>query len=601
MNRRLHATATVLRRIGHNAVIAIVLVACAVAHPWAAFADTPQAADSATANAIKHWQDLRFGMFIHWGPVALRGTEAGWSRGREVPAEEYDQLYKQFDPTEFNADHWVALAKSAGMQYIVFTTKHHDGFCMWPTKFGDYDIGQSPFRRDVVGELAAACRRGGIQFSTYYSLPDWHSPDYALHSPGGSVKNPTANMARHVELVKNQTRELVENYGPLGVMWFDGDWEEPWTAAYGDELYDYLKGIQPSLIINNRVSRGRLSTNADGSPAGKGDFDTPEQHVGDFDRGQPWESCITLGQNWNWKQDEKIKSLKTCIQTLLYSVGGDGNLLLNVGPMPTGEIELRQASRLREIGAWLAKYGGGVYGSRGGPFIPGDWGVSTCKGDKIYLYIMDWPGVGPLLLPGINQKIVGYRTLSGGEAKVVASSSDITVDLSREHRNPIATVIELTVSGKAFDISPAPVTLRSGSLAFDRPTTASNVFDDMSEYDASRATDDDRSTRWATDAVTAAWLEVDLGELTTISRIEIDEPEEYQRVESFQVQRYDGRQWHVLVEGDAIGTQWVREVPPTPASRVRLIILQSKDGPTIDEFRVFSSQSEVATTPYRQE
>jgi alpha-L-fucosidase len=176
-------------------------------------------------------------------------------------------------------------------------------------------------------------------------------------------------MARHVELVKNQTRELVENYGPLGVMWFDGDWEEPWTAAYGDELYDYLKGIQPSLIINNRVSRGRLSTNADGSPAGKGDFDTPEQHVGDFDRGQPWESCITLGQNWNWKQDEKIKSLKTCIQTLLYSVGGDGNLLLNVGPMPTGEIELRQASRLREIGAWLAKYGGGVYGSRGGPFI----------------------------------------------------------------------------------------------------------------------------------------------------------------------------------------------------------------------------------------
>jgi hypothetical protein len=175
------------------------------------------------------------------------------------------------------------------------------------------------------------------------------------------------------------------------------------------------------------------------------------------------------------------------------------------------------------------------------------------------------------------------------------------VDLSREHRDPIATVVELTVSGQAYDITPAPVTLRSGSLAFDRPTTTSNVFEEMSEYDASRATDDDRSTRWATDAVTAAWLEVDLGELTTISRIEIDEPEEYQRVESFQVQRYDGRQWHVLVDGDAIGTQWVREVPPTPASRVRLIILRSKEGPTIDEFRVFSSQSEVATTPYRQE
>lgn len=588
-------TAAVFGVTAHSTSVAVLLAACVALNGRLALADESTEDDSATANSIKHWQELRFGMFVHWGPVALRGTEAGWSRGREVPAEEYDELYKQFNPTEFDADGWVAIAKSAGMQYIVFTTKHHDGFCMWPTKVADYHIGQSPFRRDVVGELAAACRRGGIQFSTYYSIPDWRSPDYALLSPGGSVKNPTPNMPRHFELVKSQTRELLENYGPLGVMWFDGDWEEPWTAEYGDKLYDDLKKIQPSLIINNRVSKGRLSTNADGSPAGKGDFDTPEQHLGEFDRVHPWESCITLGQNWNWRPDEKLKSLKSCIQTLLHAVGGDGNLLLNVGPMPNGEIELRQASRLREIGAWLANYGEGVYGSRGGPFTPGDWGTSTCKDDKVYLFIMDWPGVGPLTLPAISQQIVGYRTLSGGEAKITATPAGITVELSRSQRDPIATVIELTVSGQAFDIPPAPVTIRSGSLAFGRPTTASNVFDDMSEYDASRATDDDRSTRWATDEIATAWLEVDLGELTTISRIEIEEPEEYQRVESFQVQRFDGRQWHVLEEGEAIGPQWTREVPPVPASRVRLIVWRSKGGPTIDEFRVFSSQDEVAT------
>jgi len=578
-------------------ILAIALSAFAAWGSSLARADDPSVTDAATADAIKHWQDLRFGLFVHWGPVSLKGTEAGWSRGSEVPAEEYDALYKQFNPTEFNADRWVAIAKSAGMRYLVFTTKHHDGFCMWPTKAADYHIGQSPFRRDVVGELAAACRRGGIQFSTYYSIPDWRSPNYGLLSPGGSVKNPTPNMPRHFELVKNQTRELLENYGPLGVMWFDGDWEEPWTAKNGDELYGYLKTIQPSLIINNRVSKGRLSTNADGSPAGKGDFDTPEQHVGDFDRSQPWESCITIGERWSWKTDEKLKSLKSCLQTLLYTVGGDGNLLLNVGPMPNGEIEPRQASRLREMGAWLAKYGEGVYGSRGGPFKPGDWGASTCKGDKIYLFVMDWPGVGPLTLPAINQQIVGYRSLSGGEANVTAAPSGITVDVSREHRDPIATVIELTVSGQAFDVPPSPVTLRSGSLAFGRRATASNVFAQMSEYDASRAVDDDRSTRWATDDVATAWLEVDLGELTTIGRIEIEEPEEFRRVESFQVQSYDGRQWHVLLEGEAIGPQWTREVPPVEASRVRLIVLRSKGGPTIDEFRMFGSQGETETTP----
>jgi alpha-L-fucosidase len=593
LNQPIRALAEVA--IARSMILAIMVLAFAALGGRLAWADEPQEAGPATANAIKHWQELRFGMFVHWGPVSLRGTEIGWSRGNEVPVDEYDALYKQFNPTKFNAAEWVSIAKSAGMRYMVLTTKHHDGFCLWPTKFAHYHIGETPFRRDVVGELSAACRAQEFQFSTYYSLPDWRGPDYGLLSPGGSVKNPSPNMPRHFELVKNQTRELLENYGPLGVMWFDGDWEDPWTADYGDELYDYLKKFQPSLIINNRVSKGRLSKNPDGSPAGKGDFDTPEQHLGSFDREHPWESCFTIGQKWSWKPDDKLKSLDECLQTLLCTVGGDGNLLLNVGPMPDGRIEPRQAARLREIGAWLDQFGDGVYGTRGGPFKPGEWGSSTCKDNKIFLYVMNWPAAGPLKLPSIKQQIVATRKRSGGQARVEVAADGINVDVPTNERDPIATIIEITVSGRAFDLEPQTVTFLSGSLAFDRPSTASNVFAGEDEYASSRATDDNRATRWATDdGTTAAWLEVDLGEPKTIERIAIDEPAEYQRISSFQLLRKDGASWQVFYDGQSIGPKWQKKISPVEASRVRLMVVTATGAPTINEFQVFAPSSESA-------
>ena len=206
---------------------------------------------------MQWWREARFGMFVHWGPVSLKGTEIGWSRGAQVPAEEYDQLYKQFNPQKFDADQWVAVAKAAGMRYLVFTSKHHDGFCMWDSEFTDYDIMATPFARDVLRELADACRRHGIRFCTYHSICDWRHPDYPLGSPGGRVKKPSPNMPRYNGYLKNQTKEILEKYGPLGVMWFDGEWEAPWTREHGNELYRELLELQPSLIINNRVSKGR--------------------------------------------------------------------------------------------------------------------------------------------------------------------------------------------------------------------------------------------------------------------------------------------------------------------------------------------------------
>jgi len=203
------------------------------------------------------WREARFGMFIHWGPVSLKGTEIGWSRGAEVPVEEYDELYKRFDPTLFDAEAWVRTAKRAGMKYLVITSKHHDGFAIWDTKLTDYNIMHTPFRRDVLKELSEACRREGIVFCTYHSILDWHHPDYPLGSPGGKTAKPSPDMDRYVDYLKGQVAELIRDYGPLGVMWFDGQWEKPWNPGRGRDLYEWVRSLQPSIIVNNRIGSAR--------------------------------------------------------------------------------------------------------------------------------------------------------------------------------------------------------------------------------------------------------------------------------------------------------------------------------------------------------
>ncbi len=408
---------------------------------------------------MQWWRESRFGMFIHWGPVSLKGTEIGWSRGKEVPIDEYDQLYKQFNPTKFDAEEWVKVAKEAGMKYLVITSKHHDGFCLWPSKYTDYHIGNTPFKRDVLKELSEACKKHGIQFCTYHSICDWHHPDYPLGSPGGSTEKPVHNMPRYYQYLKNQTKEIIDNYAPLGIMWFDGEWEKPWTREYGNELYDYLKKIQPTLVINNRVSKGRqgMAGTTKESDLNSGDYDTPEQQIGGFNRERPWETCMTICRQWAWKPDDQMKSARECIQTLLRTAGGDGNLLFNVGPMPDGQIEPRQVQRLKEMGAWLKKYGDGIYATRGGPFKPGKWGASTCKDNKVYLYVMNWRSDGSLMLPEIGRKIISYRAPGSGQISVEQGKSSIEIRLPPPDRDEIATVIELTVDGKAFDINPVEV------------------------------------------------------------------------------------------------------------------------------------------------
>ncbi|UCD76261.1 MAG: alpha-L-fucosidase [Phycisphaerales bacterium] len=543
-------------------------------------------------SRLDWWREARFGMFIHWGPVSLKGTEIGWSRGAQVPTEEYDNLYRQFNPIEFDAAEWVAAAKAAGMKYLVITSKHHDGFCLWDSRFTDYDIMSTPFQRDVLAELAEECRRRGIRFCTYYSICDWHHPDYPTDSPGGRGLKPAPDMSRYVQYVRNQTRELIEGYGPLGLIWFDGQWEKPWTIEHGEELYSYLLDRQPDLIINNRVGKARpeaAGTSAQDS-ANPGDYDTPEQRIGAFNRDRPWETCMTLCRQWAWKPNDEMKSLKKCIHALIRTAGGDGNFLFNVGPMPDGRIEPRQVQRLEEMGRWLKEYGHTIYGTRGGPFKPGWWGASTCRDDRIFLFIMTRPDNGVLKLPAIDANIVSIRTLSDNEAIITKTGTGTYVRIPQTHEEHIATIVEFTVDCRAFDIPPVDVPRPpSGSLAFGKPASASNTFRNQTQFGPDKAIDDDPETRWATDEGTKeAWIEVDLGKNANISRVKIDEAVEYgRRIRRFVLQYKDGDRWQTALRGTTIGDEYEMTFPSVLARRVKLLIMEADEGPTIWEFQLF--------------
>lgn len=401
------------------------------------------------AQSLEAWQDMRFGMFIHWGPVSLKGTEIGWSRHQEVPVEEYDRLYKDFNPEKFDAKEWVAIAKDAGMKYLVLTTKHHDGFCLWDTKTTEYDIMSTPFRRDVVKELAEACEEAGIMFCTYYSISDWYHPDWRnepRHGPSGYLlpEGQQPDMDRYEAYMKAQLKELLSNYGHIGVMWFDGEWEASWTHERGVALYHWLRDLQPSLLVNNRVDKGRKGMEGTTKDRAKykGDFDTPEQQVGHYQPDWPWESCITICEQWAWKPQDRMKSLEECIQTLVRTAGGGGNLLLNVGPKPDGRIEPRQAERLREIGDWLEKYGEAIYGTQGGPFKPSDWGVSTHRNQTIYVHVMN-KKVSELTLPPLKQKIIRAKVMHGKDITFEQSDGAIKIMIPKDSIEPINTIIVL--------------------------------------------------------------------------------------------------------------------------------------------------------------
>jgi alpha-L-fucosidase len=362
----------------------------------------------ATAESLAWWEDAKFGMFVHFGVSAVLGVELSWGRDlprphdvqgvvehpgdepQRVPHAVYDELFREFDPHRFHAGDWVAAAKNAGAAYVVITAKHHDGFCLWDTQQTDYKITspESPFRRDLVGELADACHARGLRFGVYYSPRDWHHPDY--------LESDNVEYQRYMNA---QVRELLTNYGRVDILWFDSygysDLENDWDVASTVRL---ARELQPDILINNRLAV--LNFYNEGPAEFWGDFDTPEQRLGTSETGRPWESCVTLaGDQWGYRPGGAIMSFDDCIRSLVTCAIRGGNLLLNVGPDAEGVIDAGQVARLSEIGSWLEAHRDSVIGTRAYP-IPGvDWGGATTSGDRIYVHVLDAPVDGELVIP----------------------------------------------------------------------------------------------------------------------------------------------------------------------------------------------------------
>ena len=414
---------------------------------------------------MEWWDEAKFGMFIHWG---LYAVPAGEYKGRKVegigewimnslqiPIAEYEQFAPQFNPVKFDADEWVSIAKDAGMKYIVITSKHHDGFCLWDTKYTDWNIvSATPFKRDILKELAEACEREGIRLGFYYSIMDWYHPDaQSIFEPdynqGRGSGNVNPNFSRYIEeYMKPQLKELLTGYGDIGVIWFDGEWVPDYTTEMGKDIYNYLRNIKPDLIINNRVDKGRQGMegmDAEGDFAG--DFGTPEKQIPATGMpGLKWESCLTMNDTWGYKHfDHNWKSSETLIRDLVDIASKGGNLLLNVGPTAEGIIPDPSVERLKDMGDWLKLYGEAIYGADPSPVDRPEWGRYTVKDNLVYAHVFDWPANGELNVADINGIGVAWLLSDSGRSQLLFESKEngIVLQLPETAPDEIASVIVL--------------------------------------------------------------------------------------------------------------------------------------------------------------
>jgi alpha-L-fucosidase len=465
--------------------IAVALAGLAVAGAWGQTAKTESKAER--DKRMEWWREARLGMFIHWGLYAVPAGQWNGKTGygewiREeahIPVDEYEKFQPQFNPVNFDADAWVKMAHDAGMKYITITTKHHDGFALFDSKFTDWDVMGTPFKRDIMAEMAAACKKYGVKMCWYHSIMDWHHPDYLPRRSWEAATRPAngADFDRYVSYLRNQVTELLTNYGDIGVMWFDGEWESTWNNTYGKPLYDLCRQLQPNVIVNNRVGVDRGGMAGDGGPQQVGDFSTPEQYIPAT--GLPnvaWETCMTMNDHWGYNsRDANWKSSQQLIRNIVDIASKGGNYLLNVGPRADGTFPPESVQRLKDIGDWMRVNGDAIYDTSASVFDSLPWGRSTTRreGNKstLFLHVFDWPKDGRLVLPGIGNQPLGANLLGGEKLKVTRTASDIVVQVPKTAPNATCSTIALTVTGapivyRAPKIS-APATILVDKLTFN--------------------------------------------------------------------------------------------------------------------------------------
>jgi len=611
--------------------------------------DAQPPALGATMADYQWWRDARFGIFIHWGPGALLHrnglarenpppghppySEKSYNaarlpvppeihdgsylkyaeRGGKVPVAVYDNLYRVFNPRKFDARQWAEVFKASGAGYVIFTSKHHDGFCMWDSEYTDYDMMSTPLKRDICRELAEACEEQGLRVLWYYSVYDMYDPRYDV-----------ANPKPYEDYLCNQLTELLTRYGRIAGIWWDGG-RIPLDTA---RICRLIRTLQPGAIYNGRCWGGRHGVA----------FASPEQRLGTFDMERPWETCAVIhGSSWIWNGGRDVKSLNICLRMLIDCAGGDGNLALNFGPTPDGSIYPPVAERYLGMGRWLKQYGRSIYKTRGGPYQPGLWGVSTRREKTVYLHItQQWPG-GVLRLPRLPARVLSCQALTGGRPSFTQTAHALEIRLDpKDHTRP-DTIIALGIDRDAMEIQPIH-TLAEHTLTTDARVTASSSINPGSKRGApetvvcysfesgeiARQFGEERDEhrlaapraglsahvfsseeqarilrllgsnhrghfwRYWTPAPDdpQPWLEVDLREPRTFQRVAITEL--YGKIRGYELQYHHRGAWNTFYRGDTLENLSVHLLRPITAQRVRLLITGTNgEPPAIVAFDLF--------------
>ena len=435
---------------------------------------------------MKWFRDARFGMFIHWGPYSALGGEyhgkpVGWiaewiQHTARIPMKEYSDDARSFKPVKFDAHEWVSIARNAGMKYIAITSKHHDGFCMWDTHLTDYNIVHwGGFGRDPIAELSKECRKQGLRFGIYYSVRDWHHPDWALryahlnkpNSGWGYAASPwtkehvaqcgcpscrkdmpitpemdtrpieSADMNRYLDYMKGQLTEIITQYHP-SLMWFDAqDIQDPKLGRV-QEMVDTMRKLDPSLIINDRVGPDNTMW---------GDYGVNEGSVPGSGSAREWETCMTLNNTWGYSRfDQHWKPAAELLHTLVETTSKNGNFLLNVGPDGEGVIPAGSVEKLKEVGQWMAVNHESIYGCQSYGVSEPKWGRMTSKGKSIYLHVFFVPEEGRLTLakpPGWDGKAFMLADAKKHPLFLNCRGDELVIQLDKQFSNPMDTVVVL--------------------------------------------------------------------------------------------------------------------------------------------------------------
>ena len=434
---------------------------------------------------LEWFRDAGFGLFVHWGPAALSGEEISWGMaGRieggaqhmKVPRETYMNLYRDFNPVKFDADALLGLAKNAGMNYVVFVTKHHDGFSLWPTREKrfpkgaeypeHYSIADTPYQKDPVRMVQQAAKKHGLRLGWYYSTRDWTHPDYLQ-----------GDNQLYNTYYENQVEELLQEYGPVDLLWFDHTFGK-WSQYTIPRLYQKMYAFNPQLLVNNRAARGLKDVPLEWKPLSEGDFNTPENRMGLFEHESAWESCMILSPHidhggWSYRPDARTRSLTETLQLLSSCVTGDGNMLLNLAPLPDGSIRPAEQAILEGIASWMPRNGEAIHGTRGGPWMNGRWGGASYRGRDVYVHIFQ-PGDAALVLRNLPQTILSASTMDGTAVPFEQDmeTGSLSLSVPAEARDPHVTIVKIELDAEVNEVLYGPAQLEQameevpGTLVF---------------------------------------------------------------------------------------------------------------------------------------